>query len=281
MRLSRLSMLTLLVGACESPTAPDLPDGAQRFTPPPVYQFWWSMVESCSGRSGSLAGVRWYFVAGDQPIVVDGHRYDAFWYASSNQIVIAEDATLDGALVRHEMLHALLGDGDHSRESFLGRCAGVVVCTGQCLEDAGPAPVPQPSVARVTPDALAIDLVLTPSAPSFAQHGGYFTLTVTARNPASSPAVVVLPSPGDGGALVTFEYRVEGEGLTARSSRRLLDQGAVVFAAGETKRQVFDFHIASGAGPSGNGGLGVGTYQFTGAYGRRWATHPLTITLPP
>ena len=38
-------------------------------------------------------------------------------------------------VVRHEMLHELLGRGDHPAEYFQRRCGSVVICNEVCRED--------------------------------------------------------------------------------------------------------------------------------------------------
>ncbi|HEY0779780.1 MAG TPA: hypothetical protein VGD56_17565, partial [Gemmatirosa sp.] len=112
-------------------TDPALPAGATRLTPPPVYARWWAMTEACSGLRRDLGAVDWYVTTG-APSISDGHQSDLGGYYSpaSNRIVLADTAALDGATIRHEMLHALLGPAvaGHPRAQFLGRCAGVVHC---------------------------------------------------------------------------------------------------------------------------------------------------------
>jgi hypothetical protein len=49
--------------ACHAATAP-LPENSRQVPAPPVYQMWWSMIESCSGRAGDLGAVDWYVVPG-------------------------------------------------------------------------------------------------------------------------------------------------------------------------------------------------------------------------
>jgi hypothetical protein len=41
----------------------------------------------------------------------------------------------NAAIVRHEMLHDLLGRGDHPAEYFQRRCAAVVACNEACRAD--------------------------------------------------------------------------------------------------------------------------------------------------
>jgi hypothetical protein len=278
-RWTKLLLLPLLV-ACEKPVAPVLVDGAQRFQPPAVYQRWWEMTVECSGRRAPLSAVRWYFVPGARTVQLNGEQYAGYWSQGGNSIVLAEEAMLDGSLVRHEMLHSLIDVGTHPRGEFLGRCGGVVECSGRCIADAGRLPPVDPRVARVGPDALEIGVLVNPAAPSRAQYGGYFTMTVTARNPRTHPVVVTLPPPGDAGPSVTFEYRVEYPGGYVESNERAWDDGATRFDPGETKRHVFDFRMVGAEQSTLSGGLRAGTYDLRGAYGLRWAP-ATTITLSP
>jgi len=281
MRLLRWWALALLAGpvlfGCERAAAPVLVEGAVRFEPPPAYELWWEMTQECSGRRGLLSRVDWYYVPGSSMLLVNGQRVEGYWTSAGNTIVLAESAMLSGSLVRHEMLHSLeRGDG-HSRAYFLERCGGVVWCSGACLEDAGPPPPVDPAAARVAPDALEIDVAIRPSSPSLGMYGGHFALIVTARNPRAGPVTVTLPTGTFGEPASAFEYRVEtpvgGEGGRAPA----WDETVTRFAPGETKRQVFDFHIFT---PGGSGGIGSGTYRFFGAYGGRWAAASRAVAVP-
>ena len=269
-----------LVAACERPVAPVLVDGARRFEPPPVYQLWWRMTLDCSGRPVPRSAVRWYFVPGAQLVQVNGQQYAGYWSSAGNSIVLAEEVVLNGVLVRHEMLHALVGVGDHPRAEFLGRCGGVVECDERCIADAGPLAPVDPAVARVAPDALEIHVAVDPAAPSRAKYGGHFALTVTARNPQSVPVVVTLPLSTDAGPPITFEYRIEHLGGYFESNDRAWDDGVTRFAPGETKRRVFDFHMVGAEQSTLGGGVRPGTYDLRGAFGRQWAP-ATTITLSP
>jgi hypothetical protein len=282
MRSIRWSGLLLLplAAACERPVAPVLVAGAQRFEPPAVYQLWWQMTLECSGRRAPLSGVRWYVVPGARTVQVNGERYAAYWSSGGNAIVLAEEAMFDGPLVRHEMLHSLIDAGTHPRGEFLGRCGGVVACDDRCIADAEPLQPVNSATARVGPDGLEIDVVVNPAIPSRAHYGGYFTMTVTARNPRSHPVVVTLPPPGDAGPPVAFEYQVDYPGGYAASNERAWDDGVTRFASGETKRHVFDFRIVGAEQSTLDGGLRPGTYDLRGAYGERWAPAS-TITLSP
>jgi hypothetical protein len=79
---------------------------------------------------------------------------------------------------------------------------------------------------------------------------------------------------------VTFEYRVEEPGGYRESNERAWDDGVTRFAAGETKRQVFDFHLVGAEQSTLDGGLRPGTYDLRGAFAGRWAP-AMTIMLSP
>ena len=273
------ALLLPLLAACERAVAPAFADGAREFLAPPAYQLWWSMTQACSGRSASLSAVRWYVVPGARTVAIDGEQYEGYWSSIGNSIVLAEAAMLDGPLVRHEMLHAVLGDGAHARADFLGRCGGVVECNERCVADAGTLPPLDASVPRVGPDVLEVDVVVSPQAPSPARNGGYFTMTVTVHNPWPNAVAVRLPPSGDGGPGVTYQYEFVRGGGAGVFSDRALDDGVTRFAAGETKRRVFDFHIIGVGEASLDGGLQPGTYQFRAGYATNWAATSPTVTL--
>ena len=50
--------------ACQSVLDPPLPEGTRQFTPPPVFNVWWSMASECSSRTGELSDVEWFIVPG-------------------------------------------------------------------------------------------------------------------------------------------------------------------------------------------------------------------------
>ncbi len=276
-RITTALLALAATSACLDATAPKLPPGSRAFSPPPVYEHWWSMTEACSGRSASLDAVRWYVVPGVSTIDIGGEEYSGYWFAADNRVVLAEGAQMAGALVRHEMLHALLDVGTHPRGEFLERCAGVVVCVDECITEAGPPPAVPPGTPVVTPDSLVLGLEVDPATPSGDTYGGYFTLTVTARNPANHAVVVLLPSSGPGEYTGPFSYRMEGAEEAPAYDDHSWDSEVTFFAAGESKRQVFDMSVG---GPFGEGGVAPGTYRVEGAYGGRW-TVPRSLVIAP
>jgi hypothetical protein len=124
----RAPLLALVAGiSCGHLTDPPLPANAQVFVPPPVYAEWWTMVESCSGLSGSLANIQWYSTTS---LLWDPNDHDeaiaGYWSLASNRIVLYTNDTIAGGVVRHEMLHALVRSAGHPRWAFLQACGGVV-----------------------------------------------------------------------------------------------------------------------------------------------------------
>ena len=263
--------LVLFALACRDLTDPPLPSGAVRFTPPPVYARWWAITEACSGRTSALADVTWYVVPFVSNIERGGRWVRGYWSAASNQIVLAGTVQLDGPTVRHEMLHALVQRAGHSEEMFIRRCGGVVACEG-CVKgaDDGSGP-PDPASVAVLSDFLEVAVDIAPSDPSAPGGEGFVTITVTARNPADHPIVVIRETNG----MLTFFHEVDGHGEDRVRGLPAVSYPALTrFAAGETKRHVFDIPLLEdGYGP----GLGRGTYVIHAGYGRKVMARSLVV----
>ena len=114
---------------------PELPPTAQPLTPLSSYTSWWRATEDCSGTAGELTRVRWFVVPESESFVYRGSRYDGYWWNEVHWITLASAKVEQGALVRHEMLHDLLGRGDHPAEFFQRRCGAVVYCNAECRAD--------------------------------------------------------------------------------------------------------------------------------------------------
>jgi hypothetical protein len=265
--------------ACDRIVDPALPSTANEFAAPLVYTKWWSMVESCSGVSRPLANVTWFgipgslFQLGDQ--VVTG-----YWTAASNRIVLADSARLDGSVVRHEMLHALIRANGHPRSAFLEKCAGLVSCTPECVTDAGPYTGLNGGYAKVPPDSLDLSIEILPNPPTFAVDAGVFSMVVVVHNRASYPVNVILPTI-NGQPVPVFAYEIRGLGTPSPRIAGifdLLDQSATTFAAGETKRHYFDFNIGTNVR---NRTVVPAGYRFTGTYAGRSVTLSPIVIAPP
>lgn len=269
-----------LLAACERIVDPALPVDAVAFTPPPVYARWWAMTEACSGRTGSLSNITWDVVPGISDFQLAGRTVSGYWTQGSNSIVIAGAVRLDGAVVRHEMLHALTRTSGHSRADFLDRCGGVVSCTSECVADGGPAPLIDATLPVVSPDSLDVTVDLAPAVPSLTIDSGAFTFIVSVHNQRNYPIVAALPQITGGiSTAYSFDIRTPfGVGNRLVGVRNFVDPSVTLFAAGETKHQYFDFTI--GKIMSGRT-IVPGTFNFTGAYGTNKATLPsVTIASP-
>jgi hypothetical protein len=273
-----LFLAATLVAACEQIVDPALPTDAIAFTPPPLYTRWWAMTESCSGKNGSLSSVKWDVVPNTSDFLLNGETVSGYWTEGSNSIVVAAGVRLDGAVVRHEMLHALTRTSGHSRADFLERCGGVVSCTSQCVTDAGTVPTIDPALPVVSPDSLDVTVELAPAQPSLAVDSGAFTMIISVHNPANHSIVAALPQlTGGTSAVYSFDIKSTfAPGGRFQGVRSIADPSVIVFAAGETKHQYFDFII--GNITSGRT-ITPGLYDFSGAYGSHKVTLPM-VTIP-
>jgi hypothetical protein len=120
MPVSRLRSLAptlalVLVAACGFDPGNDSP-----LTPPAVYREWWAKTEACSGLSGDFDRVRWSVVAGHSFACSSG-KCAGHW-EPGHDIYIAQDWTANEMVVRHEMLHDLLGRAGHPDPPFGSPC---------------------------------------------------------------------------------------------------------------------------------------------------------------
>ena len=274
--LTAAAAVTVLV-ACTNLVDPDLPAHAEEFTPPPVYARWWSVTESCSGLSGDLSAVTWFRVPATYLFLFDGKPVEGYWSRGGNRIVMAGAGTLAGGLVRHEMLHALIKASGHPRAKFLNDCGGVVTCNEACITEAGGPPPPDPAAARVGPEPLEVHVDVEPTAPSRAVDDGFFAVIVSVRNPMTFPINVVLPPHPIGGGQNTFAFDFLGQSTVLSGNEFALDPSVYTFAAGETKRHVFDFRIAT---DGGSRSLPSGTYTLRAGYGGNLVSGPALVLLP-
>ena len=132
--------LFAFAGACRElplgpPIPPELPAAAEALTPPAVYADWWRSTENCAGLQGDLSRVSWFVVPGRTSFTYGTGQYDGYWWNGVHWILLAGEKVDNPLVVRHEMLHELLGRGDHPAEYFQRRCAAVVICNEECRED--------------------------------------------------------------------------------------------------------------------------------------------------
>ena len=248
-RAAALLVVCAAVLDCTGFLEPHYSPGIVPFQPPAAYAFWWQLTESCAGRTADLSKVKWYVVPGVDSVEASGEYAQGFWLSWNNSIVLAGRHVQDGLLVRHEMLHALVGAG-HEREYFIDRCGGIVVCEDRCLRDAGGASVPPLSAPTIPESSLIVDARIDSATPSIWADSGWVTVVVSVRNPLPNPVWAVLsPIPGDTAASATF-----GTGYGCIASCTVGGAGGydyvwgtrLGFGAGETKRYVDDVQLPPG-----------------------------------
>jgi hypothetical protein len=96
------------------------PEGDLPLDPPPIYREWFAKTEACSGRIGDFDRLRWS--------VIEGHSFPcssgecAGHWRTNHHIFLAGDWVMDEMVVRHEMLHDLLGRTGHPDPPFGEGC---------------------------------------------------------------------------------------------------------------------------------------------------------------
>ena len=121
-----LLVASVAVGCHDSLAPATLPSGSVPMIAPETYARWWAETEACSGRKGTIKRVNWYMVPNSDFFWYGGETYDGYWFRYHHQIILASASIPDSNVVRHEMLHDLLDDGNHPAEFFQKRCGGVV-----------------------------------------------------------------------------------------------------------------------------------------------------------
>src|SRR5215471_5613151 len=101
------ALVASVAWGCTNLVEPPLPSGAVPMAMPPQYALWWRLTERCAAQSSDLDRISWYIVPGAKdlgPSDIQGE-----YFPLSHRIVVAGRYVADGPLVRHEMLHAILG----------------------------------------------------------------------------------------------------------------------------------------------------------------------------
>jgi hypothetical protein len=259
---------------------PQFPSDGEQFSPPAVYTTWWNMTQACSGSAGYFGDVTWYRTSEVLHDVRTGDEIGGYWSSFGNRIVLSRALVLEGGVVRHEMLHALLKGGGHPRNQFLGKCAGTVLCPEGCVRDAGPYPPPPESPIEVGRDSIDIGVDIEPGNPDSAHDGGFFSITVMVRNRSTHwitvPSYLTTIFP-DYEYTHTFEFDVRGPSGGISNWEDAYDPSDQIFAPGETKKQVFDFTIGNDLIAQK---LPPGNYMARGGYSDYWSTYSSFVIGP-
>ncbi len=92
------------------------PEGDVPLDPPAVYREWWAKTEACSERKGDFDRLRWSVIEGRSFPCSSGDC--AGHWRTDHHIYLAGDWIMDEMVVRHEMLHDLLGRPGHPDPPF-------------------------------------------------------------------------------------------------------------------------------------------------------------------
>lgn len=105
----------LAAAACGFEPAGDAP-----IKPLSLYREWWARTEACSGRTGDFDRISWFVVEGPG-FACPGGVCAGHW-ESTHRIFLAGDYRQNEMVVRHEMLHELLGRPGHPDPPFGAEC---------------------------------------------------------------------------------------------------------------------------------------------------------------
>lgn len=126
--LDRLAIMasagTLILGCAALEPTSSLPEGAVQIQAPMSYAVWWNRTEVCAGLTGRMDAVTWYVVPGVSTFQTESGEKVGFWTKSPNgtRIIVAGQYRDNELVVRHEILHELLGREGHPEMYFRDRC---------------------------------------------------------------------------------------------------------------------------------------------------------------
>lgn len=226
--------------ACRGVTEPGavLPERAERFAAPAAYRNWWSVTQQCSGLTGDFDAVTFYRVPGSSAFVLPtGGQANGAWYSNGNIIVVAGDSAYSGEIVRHEMLHALIGAVSGHPVAYYGsKCGGVVACANSCASEvAASPPLIDSNSPLIDASGLQIEASVTPSDLVAGKSSGFMTLRMRITNPHAFSVRVRLAPSGSGSTYSVFGVNFNG------SRRSDLQFGSVIeLPANGSRSRAFD-----------------------------------------
>ena len=96
------------------------PEGDVPLDPPPIYREWFAKTEACSGRTGNFDRLSWSVIEGYSFPCSSGQC--AGHWRTNHHIFLAGEWVMDEMVVRHEMLHDLIGRPGHPDPPFGDGC---------------------------------------------------------------------------------------------------------------------------------------------------------------
>ena len=248
MALVVVALLPLTL-ACDPPTAPEVPGSAVRFDAPARYALWWRVTQACSGRTGDLGAVTWYYMRNTRTLSWQGQRVDAYWIGDPDRVVIADSMRNDGPTIRHEMLHVLLQRNGHPRDAYLESCGGVVACNGACALEAGLYGSPAANALELPARTMDTRVDVFAPLPSEVSDSGAAAVMITIDNPRPEPIWVGLSVRESGdlqyptfGAVADFDDPTK----VAKLAVEWWQSSRFPLGAGERRRWVWDVSLPPG-----------------------------------
>jgi hypothetical protein len=101
--VKRLSPALLALAACAFE-----PTGGEPLNPPQEYRELWAEALACTGRVGDFTDLRFTVIEGD---CFDTPKGCAAGWTDGNHITLASGWKDHPMIVKHEMIHTLIGDG--------------------------------------------------------------------------------------------------------------------------------------------------------------------------
>jgi hypothetical protein len=96
------------------------PVGDSLMQAPPEYRAWFAKTQACSGLTGDFDRIQWYSVAGNGFDCPSGKCVGR--WNSDHKIYIASAYASNEMVVRHEILHDLIGHPGHPAPPFGDPC---------------------------------------------------------------------------------------------------------------------------------------------------------------
>ena len=113
------------IGGC-TPTEPvaPLPSNAVAFEPPLEYAVWFERTERCAELKGRFTSIKFLMVPDVDTFETDQGQKVGLWTRKGdhNTIIVAGNYRDHEMVVRHEMLHSLIGQSGHPPLYFEERC---------------------------------------------------------------------------------------------------------------------------------------------------------------
>lgn len=101
-----------------------LPVGAVPMPTPVVFQEWYQRTQECSGLRGTFSALSWFVIPGVSSFRTDDGPAVGMWKKGrrTGTIILAGNFVDRELVVRHEMLHSLIGRSGHPSGFFIERC---------------------------------------------------------------------------------------------------------------------------------------------------------------